>query len=52
MHDLLNFIFPLHQPTSFVLLVGDCFLWTGASATVVAMLTRFGWRRGKKIGDL
>lgn len=52
MHYVLDLLFPVRQPTPFVLIVGDCFLWTGAGAVVLAVLARFVWRRGKKLGDL
>jgi hypothetical protein len=49
---LTELLFPAGHPNSFLLTVGLCFFWSGGAAVVVAILARFAWRRGKKIGEL
>lgn len=52
MREITQLLFPTGHPNTFLLTVGQCFAWSGVAAVSVAIVFRFAWRAGKKMGDL
>jgi hypothetical protein len=49
---LLDAVLPLAPPSPFLAAVGACFAASGAVTVALALLIRYGWRRGKRLEDL